>query len=142
MSLTAEQVAQIGPFVFEVLAKVKECIEKEKKIIAFYEPPVETHDEQCKNPVACRRAWRESWWNIVAREVLQPHELFAKSEWFNIEPVVKGLSVPGMHPRCRAAVVESALSGEGLKGYKVFINEGVEYFEREWLKSYGPENET
>ncbi|KAH7919742.1 hypothetical protein BV22DRAFT_998470, partial [Leucogyrophana mollusca] len=63
----------IGFKTYIILAKAKEFVEHERKLIASIPPPMAfVQPLECQQHNDCRAAWRELWWKKVAKAMLHP----------------------------------------------------------------------
>jgi hypothetical protein len=62
---------------YSIIAKAKEAIEKQRKLIAACPPslPKDSQDFQtawCASHAICAKVWADMWWKVVARSILHP----------------------------------------------------------------------
>ncbi|KAJ8519802.1 hypothetical protein ONZ45_g3289 [Pleurotus djamor] len=130
-TLKIEDVQKLGLDTFETLAKVKAHIERERKKLAFNEPKIDRHDIECTNHNECRKAWKDAWWLFIGREVHCPEATSAMSP-NELGRKVDEMRVPGMHPKCRLAVMMKAKAARATAGMEDIIEAGVIRLEQLW----------
>jgi hypothetical protein len=76
-SLSNGDLDHINIRLYSIIAKAKEAIEKQRKLIAACPPslPKDTDDFQtawCVSHATCAKVWADTWWKVVARSILHP----------------------------------------------------------------------
>ncbi len=76
-NLSNDDLNHINVRIYCIIAKAKEAMERQRKIIAAYPPslPKDSHDFQtawCASHVTCGKVWTDTWWRVVARSILHP----------------------------------------------------------------------
>lgn len=75
--LSNSELDQISARLYCIIAKAKEAMERQRKIIAAFPPslPKDSHDFQtawCASHTTCSKVWADTWWRVVARSILHP----------------------------------------------------------------------
>ena len=75
--LSNNDLDQINMRLYSIIAKAKEAMERQRKIITAVPPslPKDSHDFQtawCTSHATCGKVWAETWWRVVARSILHP----------------------------------------------------------------------
>lgn len=102
LRISSADIQLIGHDIFELVAKVKERIAYERKLLAIKSPTFH-HSTSCTYPDRCKQVWSETWWNQVAPQILHfdpDKELQLK----DIPNIVQSLELKGMTPECRAGL--------------------------------------
>lgn len=106
--LTLNDIQQIGLPAFEVIAKVKEAIQMDRRWIAFHAPKLENaeQDPGCggRKHAHCELAWKKAWWNQIGRQILQPADLISLNLVRDGEEAIMNISAPEMTPGCLASI--------------------------------------
>lgn len=88
---------------YSIIAKAKEAIEKQCKLIAACPPslPKDTQDFQtawCVSHATCAKVWADTWWKVVARSILHP---LRPLEFNTIVDFLKSIEHQGMSAPCK-----------------------------------------
>ncbi|TDL14640.1 hypothetical protein BD410DRAFT_809567 [Rickenella mellea] len=113
--LSAEDEAMIGWRTYQVLAKLREALEVERKRAAFAPPPIQTPSFMCNDHTKCVQAWKEEWWKKVGKKMLHPDWTKAMSFRDASAEMLK-LELTDMLPDCRKKVKASI---EGSGGFQI-----------------------
>lgn len=76
-SLSNGDLEHVNIRLYSIIAKAKEAIEKQRKLIAACPPslPKDSQDFQtawCASHATCAKVWADTWWKEVARSILHP----------------------------------------------------------------------
>ena len=76
-SLSNDNLDHINIHLYSIIAKAKEAIEKQHKLIAACPPflPKDTDDYQtawCVSHATCAKVWADTWWKVEAQSILHP----------------------------------------------------------------------
>ncbi|KAH7903830.1 hypothetical protein BJ138DRAFT_1189012 [Hygrophoropsis aurantiaca] len=103
-TLSEDQERMIGFKTYIILAKAKEFVEHERKLIASIPPPMAfVQSFECEHHDDCRTAWKELWWKKVARSLLHPRAPMVLETGVTY---VEQLEFEGMSACCKADMVE------------------------------------
>ena len=76
-SLSNDDLDQINMRIYCIIAKAKEAMERQRKILAACPPalPKDSFNFQtawCASHGTCEKVWAETWWKVVAHSILHP----------------------------------------------------------------------
>lgn len=127
IKFSCSEIAEMGQRIFQILAQVKEAIKEERNLVAYHAPSIDRigKAEDCNQHSACGRAWKKAWWDKIAREILQPSEIFSCTFPGGVQREVEKMNVPGMTGACRDRMVAFVMSGSGFDGPQAFIDAGI-----------------
>ncbi|KAF8124440.1 hypothetical protein EV363DRAFT_1454488 [Boletus edulis] len=70
-SISRIEARRMGMENFWILTTTKAKIEEHYRALAYTQPML-VRSPECKTPLACAAAWKEEWWNGIARHFLHP----------------------------------------------------------------------
>jgi len=98
-NLTPLDRAQLGFEAYAILAQAREAIDHEVRLIAACAPPFVTDPSwECTNHALCTKAWKDIWWNIIARALLHP---MRPTHLSNLIDLISDTRFPGMANCCK-----------------------------------------
>jgi hypothetical protein len=119
----------LGFRVYTIIVKAKEMLEKERKLIAAYPPPLHSdtlHEAErswlCKNHTLCRRAWKEVWWSVVAKDILHPTKPLPLRDGITL---LLATPFPGMLDECKGDQILKMTETGGLNRTEEKIIQGA-----------------
>jgi hypothetical protein len=125
-SLTDVDATRLGLKVYSIIARAKEMLEAERRLIAAFPPPLSDDTAfrswTCADHGTCRRVWRNVWWSSIARTILHPN---------NPLPLEDGitciLTTPfsGMTDECKGDKVLEMTAAGGLNRTELQIVDGA-----------------
>ena len=94
---------RLGQKVYSILAKARERLERERKLVAAMPPPMSIAESwECHSHDQCRTVWKDVWWRVIAREILHPTKPLAFSE---APDFIARTDFRGMTPSCKQDMV-------------------------------------
>ncbi|KAG8214771.1 hypothetical protein J3R82DRAFT_9893, partial [Butyriboletus roseoflavus] len=113
-----EQCLQMGNDVFIALTYAKSLLEEHTCLVAYEEPVILTHTDDCPDPLACQEDWHNVWWNGMGRFLLdvrnpQPFADAVKRFW--------ELQFGHMGTGCMKLMFQTLDCGAGFRHADVFI---------------------
>jgi hypothetical protein len=117
VEITAGDAGQLGPKVLLVIAKAREALEKERKLISAYPPklPSSWPSCWCASHSVCEKIWVEVWWKTVARSLLHPRDPHPLSE---IVSLLERTPHPGMNSECKQDLIGYMASDIGSRPFQ------------------------
>lgn len=103
----------LGQKVYSTLAKARERLERERKLVAAMPPPMDIAESwECHSHDQCRAVWKDVWWRVIAKEVLHPTKPLPFSE---APDLVARTDFKGMTPSCKEDMV-AVVRAKGFQG--------------------------
>jgi hypothetical protein len=122
-SLSEKEVNRIGFKVYIIIAKAKERMENERKLVSAYPPPINTVESwDCYTHAKCKSVWREGWLRTVGRQILHPTNPLSFEDTI---PYIQGMEHPGMTGSCKQETVEM-LKVTGFLGEGVIVQGAID----------------
>ncbi|KAI0697420.1 hypothetical protein C8T65DRAFT_743210 [Cerioporus squamosus] len=122
--LKRDDLASIGYPVYALITKVKEAIDRERRVLAHLPPELNTHDPTCANNARCAMIWRETWWMKIGRRLLDPDPKVELT--FAAGPdAVRNVEWTGMTAGCREKMVMAVTGGQGFAGPEQIFAAGL-----------------
>jgi hypothetical protein len=80
-SLSINDVNRIGFTTYTILAKAREAIDQQRKLIAAVPPAmVFLESYKCLDHDKCKASWKETWWRKLGKQLVHPSKPLALSE--------------------------------------------------------------
>ena len=108
----------MGPKVLLVIAKAREAMDDERKLLAAYPPKLPTHypSAWCSlHTTTCEKIWAEVWWKTVSRSLLHPREPLPLA---NIIGLLLRTPHPGMQQECKQDLIDYISSDAGYRPFQ------------------------
>jgi hypothetical protein len=119
----------LGFGVYTLIVKVREMLEKERKLIAAYPPPLHSNTSQeagrswlCNNHASCRRAWKEVWWSVIAKDIPHPIKPLPLRDGITL---LLATPFPGMADDCKGDQILKMTETGGLNRTEEKIIQGA-----------------
>jgi hypothetical protein len=92
--ISKEAVEQVGLIAFETIARAKDALESERKLMAAIPPPL-PQAASCHGHNRCQKIWVDMWFKTIGRELLHPSKPlpFDKIISRTLELIYNGLSM-------------------------------------------------
>jgi hypothetical protein len=104
---------QLGPRVYSVLAKAREKLERERKLVAAMPPPMKVAESwECRSHEQCKAVWKEVWWRVIAKEILHPTRPLPFSE---APDLIARTEFKGMTLSCKQDII-GEVQANGFQG--------------------------